>query len=251
MKNKIYSLIISLIFCLNVQAVGFFNFEKAEEAYTAGEYETALSIYNSALEMGYESADLYYNVANCHYRKGELAASILNYERALKLDPSHEDAKHNLAFAAAKTVDNINVIGNIFLVNWWNAICNIASADTWAMVSIVLFVITLVALSFYIFSRKIWVRKFGFSVSIIALFFTIISLFSANTRYNVETSKSQAIVFAQTVTIKSSPDSSANDLFILHEGTKVNIKSTLGEWVEISTLDGNSGWMPANSIEVI
>lgn len=251
MKNKIYSLIISLIFCLNVQAVGFFNIEKAEEAYTAGEYETALSIYNSALEMGYESADLYYNVANCHYRKGELAASILNYERALKLDPSHEDAKHNLAFAAAKTVDNINVIGNIFLVNWWNAICNIASADTWAMVSIVLFVITLVALSFYIFSRKIWVRKFGFSVSIIALFFTIISLFSANTRYNVETSKSQAIVFAQTVTIKSSPDSSGNDLFILHEGTKVNIKSTLGEWVEISTLDGNSGWMPANSIEVI
>jgi hypothetical protein len=95
------------------------------------------------------------------------------------------------------------------------------------------------------------VRKFGFSVSIIALFFTIISLFSANTRYNVETSKSQAIVFAQTVTIKSSPDSSGNDLFILHEGTKVNIKSTLGEWVEISTLDGNSGWMPANSIEVI
>jgi tetratricopeptide (TPR) repeat protein len=210
-----------------------------------------LGIYNSALEMGYESADLYYNVANCHYRKGELAASILNYERALKLDPSHEDAKHNLAFAAAKTVDNINVIGNIFLVNWWNAICNIASADTWAMVSIVLFVITLVALSFYIFSRKIWVRKFGFSVSIIALFFTIISLFSANTRYNVETSKSQAIVFAQTVTIKSSPDRSGNDLFILHEGTKVNIKSTLGEWVEISTLDGNSGWMPANSIEVI
>lgn len=251
MKNKIYSLIISLIFCLNVQAVGFFNFTKAEEAYTAGEYETALGIYNSALEMGYESADLYYNVANCYFRKGELAASILNYERALKLDPSHEDAKHNLEFAEAKTVDNINEIGNVFLVDWWNAICNIVSADAWAWVAISLFVIVLVALSLYIFVRKMWVRKLGFSVAIIALFFTIISLFSANTRYNIETSKSQAIVFSQTVTIKSSPDSSGNDLFILHEGTKVNIKSTLGEWVEISTLDGNSGWIPANAIEVI
>jgi tetratricopeptide (TPR) repeat protein len=140
MKNKIYSLIISLVFCFNLQAVGFFNFEKAEEAYTAGEYETALQIYNSALDMGYESADLYYNLANCYYRKAELAASILNYERALKLDPSHEDAKHNLAFAESKTVDNINVIGNIFLVDWWNAICNIASADAWAIISIVLFV---------------------------------------------------------------------------------------------------------------
>ncbi len=251
MKNKIYSLIISLIFCLNVQAVGLFNFEKAEEAYTAGEYATALGIYNSALEMGYESADLYYNVANCYFRKGELAASILNYERALKLEPSHEDAKHNLEFAEAKTVDNINEIGNVFLVDWWNAICNIVSADAWAWVAISLFVIVLVALSLYIFVRKMWVRKLGFSVAIIALFFTIISLFSANTRYNIETSKSQAIVFSQTVTIKSSPDSSGNDLFILHEGTKVNIKSTLGEWVEISTLDGNSGWIPANAIEVI
>ena len=94
-------------------------------------------------------------------------------------------------------------------------------------------------------------RKLGFSVSIIALFFTITSLLSANTRYNNEISKSQAIVFSQTVTIKSSPDNSGNDLFILHEGTKVNIKSTLGEWVEVSTLDGNSGWMPANAIEII
>jgi hypothetical protein len=76
-------------------------------------------------------------------------------------------------------------------------------------------------------------------------------LLSANSRYNVETSNTSAIVFMQTVTVKSSPDNSGNDLFILHEGTKVNIKSTLGDWVEINTLDGNSGWMPANSIEII
>ena len=251
MKTKIYSLFVALIVCLNVQAVGDFNLSEAELAYTAGEYDTALKVYNSALDKGYESADLYYNVANCYYRKGELAASILNYERALKLDPSHEDAKHNLEFAEARTVDNIESLGTVFLVDWWNAFVNITSADAWAWVAVSLFVIVLVALSLYIFVRKMWVRKLGFSVAIIALFFTIISLFSANTRYNIETSKSQAIVFPQTVTIKSSPDSSGNDLFILHEGTKVNIKSTLGEWVEISTLDGNSGWMPASAIEVI
>ena len=108
-------LIISLIFCLNVQAVGFFNFEKADEAYTAGEYETALSIYISALEMGYESADLYYNVANCHYRKGELAASILNYERALRLDPTNEDIKFNLEFVNKMKTDKIEPLERFFL----------------------------------------------------------------------------------------------------------------------------------------
>lgn len=251
MKNKIYSLFIALIVCLNVQAVGEFNLDKADEAYTAGNYDTALEIYNAALDKGYESADLYYNVANCHFRKGALAASILNYERALKLDPSHDDAKHNLEFAESRTVDKIDSLGSLFLVDWWNAIANITSADAWAWIAISLFVVALVALSLYIFVRKMWVRKVGFSVAIVALFFTIISMLCAYTRYNVETSKAEAIVFSQTVTIKSSPDSSGNDLFILHEGTKVNIKSTLGEWVEISTLDGNSGWMPASAIEVI
>ena len=251
MKTKIYSLFIALIVCLNVQAIGEFNLEKAEQAYTAGEYNTALEVYNSALDMGYESADLYYNVANCYYRKGELAASILNYERSLKLDPSNEDAKHNLELAQSRTVDNIDTLGNVFFVEWWNAICNITSSNTWATVSIMLFIIALVALSLYIFVRTMWVRKLGFSVAVIALFFTIISIMSTFTRYGVETSKSAAIVFSQTVTVKSSPDSSGNDLFILHEGTKVKIKSTLGDWVEINTLDGNSGWMPANSIEVI
>jgi tetratricopeptide (TPR) repeat protein len=251
MKNKIYSLFIALIVCLNVQAVGEFNLDKADVAYTAGEFNNALEIYNSALEKGYESADLYYNVANCYFRKGELAASILNYERALKLDPSHDDAKHNLEFAQTRTVDKIDSLGTVFLVDWWNAIANMTSADAWAWIAISLFVVMLVALSLYIFVRKMWVRKVGFSVAIVALFFTIISILCAYTRYEVETSKSEAIVFSQTVTIKSSPDSSGNDLFILHEGTKVKIKSTLGEWVEISTLDGNSGWMPANAIEII
>ena len=251
MKTKIYSLFVALIVCLNVQAVGEFNLDKADEAYTAGSYDTALEIYNSALDKGYESADLYYNVANCYFRKGELAASILNYERALKLDPSHDDAKHNLEFAESRTVDKIDSLGSVFLVDWWNAIANITSADAWAWIAISLFVVLLVSLSLYIFVRKMWVRKVGFSVAIVALFFIIISILCAYTRYEVETSKSEAIVFSQTVTIKSSPDSSGNDLFILHEGTKVNIKSTLGEWVEISTSDGNSGWMPASAIEVI
>lgn len=251
MKIKIYGILVALLVCFNIQANENFELIKAEEAYAASDYDKALEIYKSVLDKGYESADLYYNVANCFYRKGELAPSILNYERALRIDPSHEDAKHNLSLAESKTVDNIDTLGRVFLVDWWNSFSNLTSADSWAFISIVLFIITLVSLSVYIFVRKIWVRKLGFSVAVIALFFTIISFCSAYTRYNVETSKNQAIVFSQTVTIKSSPDNSGNNLFILHEGTKINIKSRLGEWVEIITSDGNSGWLPANAIEVI
>lgn len=251
MKTKIYSIFIALLVCLNIQANDNYNLLRAEEAYAAGEYDNALTIYTSVLEKGYESADLYYNIANCYFRKGELAPSILNYERALRLDPSHEDAEHNLEFAESKTVDRIDEIGSVFLVDWWNALCNLMSADSWAWLSVSLFIICLGSLSIYIFIRKLWIRKLGFSVFVITLFFTITSICSTSTRYNIESSTDYAIVFSQTVTIKSSPDNSGNDLFILHEGTKVNIKSRLGQWVEIITSDGSSGWMPADAIEVI
>ncbi len=251
MKTKIYGILVTLLVCFNIHANENFELIKAEEAYASGEYDKALEIYNTALDRGYESADLYYNVANCYYRKGELAHSILNYERALRLEPSHEDAKHNLELAESKTVDKIDSLGRVFLVDWWYSICNIASSDTWGWICVVLFVLTLLSLSMYIFMRKLWVRKLGFSVSVIALFFTIISFCCASSRYNVESSQNEAIVFSQTVTIKSSPDNSGNDLFILHVGTKVNIKSRLGEWAEIITSDGNSGWLPASALVVI
>lgn len=251
MKNKILGILIALLVSFNLHANDNFNLAGADEAYAAGEYDKALEIYKAVLDKGYESADLYYNIANCYFRNGELAPSILNYERALRLDPSHEDAEHNLEYVETKTVDRIDEIGSVFLVDWWNAICNIASADAWAWIAVTLFILSLVGISVYVFIRKLWVRKVGFSVFVIALFFTIMSIGSSYSRYNIENSDNYAIVFSPTVTIKSSPDNSGNDLFILHEGTKVNIKSRLGQWVEIITSDGSSGWIPANTIEVI
>ena len=61
----------------------------------------------------------------------------------------------------------------------------------------------------------------------------------------------EAIVFAPTVTVKSSPDVSGTDLVVLHEGTKVTVKSTLGDWSEVELEDGNVGWMPSKDIEKI
>ena len=78
----------------------------------------------------------------------------------------------------------------------------------------------------------------------------IANVFASNQKEELMNRK-QAIVFAPTVTIKSSPDASGTDLFILHEGTKVSIKSKLGEWSEIEVEDGNVGWIPSKDIEVI
>jgi SH3-like domain-containing protein len=58
----------------------------------------------------------------------------------------------------------------------------------------------------------------------------------------------KAIISSPVVSGKSSPDKSGTDLFVLHEGTKVTIEDTVGEWLEIRLSDGNKGWVPVNSL---
>ena len=94
-------------------------------------------------------------------------------------------------------------------------------------------------------------RKTGFSMAIVCFFFSLITAFCASSRQAEMDDTSLAIVYIPTVTTKSSPDNSGNDLFILHEGTKVRIKSVVGEWSEIQTEDGNTGWLPTTAIVVI
>ena len=248
MKRKLYIFLLGCALSCTAFAA---DFQEANEAYIAGDFETATAAYEELVATGNESADLYYNLGNSYYRQGQLAPAILNYERALKVDATPADAAFNLKHVQSKTVDKIEPVGSIFLVDWWKACYRVASPDVWAYVSVGLFLLVLVGLSIFIFGKIVWLRKTSFSISIIALICTIFAAVFAVERHQELTDASQAIVFAPTITIKSSPDNSGTDLFILHEGTKVTIKSTLDAWSEIQTEDGNTGWLPSEVIEII
>lgn len=249
MKHKIY--IVWLAMMAVVLPMQASSMSQADALYSQGKYAQAAEHYQTILTTGKSSADLYYNLGNTYYRMGKIADAIIHYERALRLDAGHEDAKHNLAFVQTLTVDKIDPIGSIFLVDWWKYIYRLAMPDVWAYISVTLFIICLVGVILFVFGRQMWLRKTGFALSIACLCFTIITACCASSRQAELTDTSVAIVYIPTVTIKSSPDNSGNDLFILHEGTKVFIKSSVGEWVEITTQDGNTGWLPTSSIAVI
>ena len=61
----------------------------------------------------------------------------------------------------------------------------------------------------------------------------------------------QAVVMAASTAVKSSPDKSSTDLFVLHEGTLVSITDRLDGWCEITIADGKKGWLEAKTIETI
>ena len=225
--------------------------KEAEAAYTKEDYGKAIELYENLLKSNGPSAAIYYNLGNAYYKANKIAPAILNYERALVLDPGDSDIRFNLQLARQKSVDKIEPAGDFFLTEWFKAIQNSASADSWAKIGIVCFILFIGCLTLFFFSKYIRLKKIGFYAGLLLLVVVIFSNIFGSHQKNEIMSRKNAIIFAPTVTIKSSPDASGTDLFILHEGTKVSIKSKLGDWNEITTGDGSVGWIPVKDIEVI
>ena len=227
------------------------NLQSAAEAYSKGEYAQAAELYQNVLETSGESAVVYYNIGNAYYKMNKIAPAILNYERALLLNPRDKDARFNLEIAKLQTVDKIEPVNKFFLSEWLESLQNIFGTDAWSKIGIASFLLLIGSLVLFFFSRKIMLKKIGFYTGIAWLVFTIAANIFAYGQKKKLVERNYAIVFAPTVTIKSSPDNSGNDLFLLHEGTKVLIKSQLGEWSEIQIADGHVGWIKNDNIEVI
>lgn len=225
--------------------------KEAETAYTKEEYGKAAELYEKVLKESGESPEIYYNLGNAYYKAGKIAPAILNYERALTLDPGDGDIRFNLQIAKQKTVDKIEPIGEFFLSRWLDTLENLGGTDTWARTGIICFILFIGCLILFFFSKWLRLKKIGFYVGLLLLLLVIFANIFAKHQKDELIDRTHAIVFAPTVTVKSSPDASGTDLFILHEGTKVQVKSTLGQWSEIALEDGNVGWMPSKDIEII
>ena len=224
-------------------------FSQANAQYAEGNYADAITQYEQII-LEQPAAEVYYNLGNAYFKQGELAQSILAYERALRLKPSYTDAQHNLQFAQSRIVDNIEDTNSFFLSNWIKVVRNAFSQSTWIILSITLFICMLLGFFFFAFSQTLWIRKTAFYTSIIALFISIVACLNASSLHYRDTQRAEAIITQGIVNAKSSPDRSGNDLFTIHEGTKVEIKEVIGDRCCIH-VGNNIGWMPLAYLERI
>ena len=223
-------------------------FDQANTAYAEGRYDEAATLYQSLLDEQ-PNAQVYYNLGNARFKQGELAQAILNYERALRLQPNYPEAKYNLAFAQSRITDNIPE-QDFFVSTWVRAVRNSLKESTWLVLSICLFSLALVALLHFLLGRTVWVRKTAFHVAWIALLLSLIAGLNTTSLHRRDTLRNEAIITQGVVNGKSAPDRSGTDLFTVHEGTKVTIRETLGEWCNIR-VGNNEGWIRLQSLERI
>ena len=221
-------------------------------AFTDGDWAGAAGAWSAIRELGIESPELYYNLGNACFKQDDLAHAILNYERALKLDPSYSDARFNLEFAQGFVQDKIEAVPEFFLEVWGRKICWLLPSDTWATLFLLLFAAALGCVLLFLLGRSVAARKTGFICGIVALVIALLCLdfaFWQRTDYH---KADGAIVTRPVTTVQSSPGrDSAKDLFVLHEGTKVKVLDSVGDWRNIELADGRQGWLPEADLDVI
>jgi len=235
---------------LNVFAQGV-TLKQANVLYAQKNYAAAAQQYEAIRQTQGESPELYYNLGNAYYRTGEIAQAILNYNRALLLAPNYEDAQFNLQVAQRKVVDNVDVTSVFFLKQWVNNLGDLLSSNGWAIMSIVMFILALTAFLLFVFGRYRTLRKIAFNVAITSLVITLLSLAYAFKQSNKVANCTDGIIMVGSTTAKDSPSLTGKDMFVLHAGTKVTIKSTVSGWTEVELPDGSAGFIPANGIEKI
>ena len=224
----------------------------ANAAYAEGRWDAAASGYEMISDMGLESAALYCNTGNAYAKSGNVPMAILYYERALKVDPSYEDAAYNLELMNTRIQDRIDPVPEFFLKKWLSAISYIMNSDAWAIVSIVLLGLTLAMALLFLLAPSVAGRRTGFFTGLALLVFMCFSLGFSMSQKKACMNADKAIVMRPVVSVKSSPSAEASkDLFILHEGTKVTVLDQVGTWNNISLADGRQGWLPAADMERI
>ncbi len=250
MKNLLFLILIYFLSFTGAAQVENFM-EEGNRYYQQSQFSDAITSYNKILQQNFESSALYYNLGNAYYKTGNLGRAILNYEKGLKLSPGDEDLQYNLEVAKARTVDRINEVPKLFIVEWWESLITLFSASGWAFIVSLLFILFLIFAASYFFVKSFNIQRILFilgAANIFALIFAVILLVAQIDR---ETSVQYGVLLENNITAKISPDEKGNDAFVVHEGIKFEIQDQLNDWAKIKLADGKVGWLPKSTFGTI
>jgi len=247
MKNIIYIL---LLFCGLLSAQNKTLFKQANSLYNDGKYAEAIDKYEAILKSDKHSAELYFNIANAHYKLNHIAPSIYYYEKALVLKPNDKDIKNNLAFANNMKIDAIETIPQTSISKTYNKIINLFSIDGWAIAAVSFVILFVLLYLLYYFEFQTNKKRLYFSTSIVSMLLVFVALGFTFASFSNAKNNKPAIVFAQETQVRTDPKIKSDEAFTLHEGTKVQVLDSFNQWKKIKIADGKTGWIKNEDIKL-
>lgn len=227
------------------------SFDKGNEAYQKGNYENAISHYQKVISNNQESCDLYFNLANAHFKLNHVAEAVFYYEKALLISPNDEDILNNLAFAKSKTIDDIKVLPKVGFEKWVQKVTASFHYNTWGYIAVGFSVLFFLFFLGYYFSETSLYKRMYFVGLFMIPFLAILSIAAGFFEKHIDEKEQPAVVFSPEVSIKNEPREKATEAFLLHEGAKVFILESLDDWRKIRLTDETEGWIQINHLREI
>lgn len=256
---KAIALIISLLATVAASAMPID--QQADSAYAADDFLQAAALYRQIMATEGTSAQLYYNLGNCEYRLGRPGQAILNYERALRIDPTFSDARTNLDFVNARIVDRQGERGS-FLSNAFNRVSLTMSTNAWATTAFIIFFAMAAGIACYFFAGNIALRKVGFFGAILLFLLFIAAIILAFKAKSIADDTSTAIITSPSTILSTSPREPKDrneEAMMLHEGTKVTILDSISvpgdttrlKWLDVQIDNAHRAWIKSTDVERI
>lgn len=211
------------------------------DLYQNSKYDEALIEYLK-LEETFVSFDLFYNLGNTYYKLNKTPESILYYEKAKKIDPSDEDLSINIQIANLKVIDKIDKLPSLAITDLKNKFLTSKNLNTWAWVSIISLFICLGLFYWYIRNKTAKKSRASLIIGILFAFITITAFSIGQFGKSKLNSQQEAIIFSSKVDVLNQPNGTIT-VFVLHAGTKVQIRNIQTGWKEIKIDNGSIGWI--------
>ena len=249
MKNILFLLLMiaNVVVAQNVDTL----FVSANELYRNGAFEEAIKKYKKIESQDTVSSELYLNLGNAYYKLNKVGPSIFYYEKALKLDPLNVDVKNNLIFAKRLALDNIEEVPKTVFQRINKNYLQKLSYNDWAIVVVVLSFSSAIFFLLFYFGYSSTRKRLYFTTSGISLLLLIFSIFITYNQYSQTIKNIEAIVFVKKTAVRNAPTFNSEEVFILHEGTKVVVLDAVDNWKKIKLIDGKQGWMIADEIKLL
>ena len=216
---------------------------KANQEYAAGDFNAAVNDYEELVRSGQDTPNLFYNLGNAYFRKKDFGRAILNYERALALEPHHPEAQANLRIAQdeARALELIPTrLERAFAFG---------TRDEYVITSAAAFWLSAFVILAAVFSRRR--RRSLIILSILSMSVFGVSLFAIWELGRGKNSAALAIVTAQSVDARLATADTANRVLTLPAGSEIKILSQRGDWIYAALPNALRGWLPASSAEQI
>jgi len=216
------------------------QFAKANQEYAAGDFKAAVEDYEDLVRSGQDAPNVFYNLGNAYFRKSDFGRAILNYERALALDPRHPEAQANLRV----TRDEARALE--LIPSRWERLFAFANENQYAVVAAVAFWIGIFSVATWIFGRR---RAIALSILSLSIF--AIAVLASYQLSHGRNGRRLSIVTGENVEARLATADNANRVLTLPPGSEIQIVSQRGDWIYAALPNNLRGWMPANSAEQV